>query len=238
MAARPGTCMMMRLFPGNDSRKLHFPMKENIRVVLIEDQRRTREGLASLINSAPGMRVVNQYGSAEEALSRIVADQPDVILTDLGLPGQSGIELCGQLRERLPATPILVLTVHGEDRHVFDALCSGACGYLLKDVEPLRLLAAIRELQSGGAPMSPEVARRVVLMFQKFAPPKAESQLSPRELEVLQLLAEGRSYKTCADRLAVSHDTIRFHVRNIYERLHVHSKSEAVMKAVKSGWIR
>lgn len=207
-------------------------------MALIEDQRRTREGLASLINGSPGMCVVGQYSSAEEALPRIVAARPDVILTDLGLPGQSGIELCSALRDLLPGTPILVLTVHGEDRSVFDALCSGACGYLLKDVEPLRLLAAIRELRAGGAPMSPDVARRVVLMFRKFAPPKADSQLSERELEVLQLLAEGHSYKTCAERLSVSHDTIRFHIRNIYERLHVHSKSEAVIKALKSGWIR
>lgn len=214
-------------------------MKDEIRVVLVEDQRRTREGLVALINGSPGMRVVGQYGSGEEALLRAAMDNPDVILTDLGLPGMSGIELVGRLRELLPGTPILVLTVHGEDRHVFDALCTGACGYLLKDVEPSRLLASIREMHAGGAPMSPEVARRVVLMFQKFAPPITEqNQLSAREMDVLQLLAEGHSYKTCADRLSVSHDTIRFHVRNIYDRLHVHSKSEAVIKALKSGWIK
>jgi DNA-binding NarL/FixJ family response regulator len=214
-------------------------VKDEIRVVLVEDQRRTREGLVALINGSPGMRVVGQYGSGEEALLRAAMDSPDVILTDLGLPGMSGIELVGRLRELLPGTPILILTVHGEDRHVFDALCAGACGYLLKDVEPARLLGSIREMHAGGAPMSPEVARRVVLMFQKFAPPITEqNQLSAREMGVLQLLAEGHSYKTCADRLAVSHDTIRFHVRNIYERLHVHSKSEAVIKALKSGWIK
>jgi DNA-binding NarL/FixJ family response regulator len=214
-------------------------VEKEIRVVLVEDQRRTREGLVALINGSPGMRVVGQYGSGEEALLRARMDNPDVILTDLGLPGMSGIDLVGQLRELLPGVPILVLTVHGEDRHVFDALCTGACGYLLKDVEPARLVASIREMHDGGAPMSPEVARRVVLMFQKFTPPKTEqSQLSAREMDVLQLLAEGHSYKTCADRLFVSHDTIRFHVRNIYECLHVHSKSEAVIKALKSGWIK
>jgi DNA-binding NarL/FixJ family response regulator len=214
-------------------------VKDEIRVVLVEDQRRTREGLVALISGSPGMRVVGQYGSGEEALLRAAMDNPNVILTDLGLPGMSGIELVGRLRELLPRTPILVLTVHGEDRHVFDALCTGASGYLLKDVEPARLLASIREMHAGGAPMSPEVARRVVLMFQKFAPPITEqNQLSVREMDVLQLLAEGHSYKECADRLTVSHDTIRFHVRNIYERLHVHSKSEAVIKALKSGWIK
>jgi DNA-binding NarL/FixJ family response regulator len=198
-----------------------------------------REGLATLIDGSPGMAVAGQYASAEEALRGIAAAGPDVILTDLGLPGMSGIELVGRLHGSLPKVPILVLTVYGEDRHVFDALCNGAVGYLLKDVEPARLLAAIRELYAGGAPMSPEVARRVVLMFQKFAPSTVEQTcLSERELEVLQLLAQGHSYKTCADRLAISHDTIRFHVRNIYDRLHVHSKSEAVIKALKSGWIQ
>jgi DNA-binding NarL/FixJ family response regulator len=213
-------------------------MAENIRVVLIEDHRSTREGLAQLIGGSPGFSVAGRYGSGEEALQQIAADHPDVVLTDIGLPGMSGIEVVARIRELLPRTPILVLTVHGEDQHVFDALCSGACGYLLKDVPPVRLLEAIRELHAGGAPMSPEIARRVVLMFQKFAPiQKAESKLSARQLEVLQLLAEGHSYKGCADRLAVSIDTVRFHVRQIYEQLHVHSKSEAVRKALKSGWI-
>jgi DNA-binding NarL/FixJ family response regulator len=155
---------------------------ETIRVVLVEDQRRTREGLVSLLNGSMGMQVVGQYGSAEDALTGITADRPHVILTDLGLPGMNGIELVERLRDLLPSVPILVLTVHSEDRHVFDALCSGACGYLLKDVEPARLLAAIRELYDGGAPMSPEVARRVVLMFQKFVPPRTGlNQLSDRE---------------------------------------------------------
>jgi DNA-binding NarL/FixJ family response regulator len=229
--------MLMQLFRGVESPTLLIRVG-GIRVVLIEDQRRTREGLVSLISGSPGMQVVGQYESGEAALARAVADRPDVVLSDLGLPDISGIEVVSQLRELLPDTPILVLTIHGEDQYVFDALCAGACGYLLKDVEPARLLTAIRELHAGGAPMSPEVARRVVLMFQKFAPPKPDAQqLSKREVEVLQLLAEGHSYKTTADKLNVSVDAIRFHVRNIYDQLHVHSKSEAVVKALKSGWI-
>jgi DNA-binding NarL/FixJ family response regulator len=212
---------------------------EPIRVVLIEDQRQTREGLAALIGGSTGMQVVARYGSGEEALADIAARRPDVVLTDLGLPGIQGVEVVASLHRLLPTSPILVLTVHGEDHYVFDALCAGACGYLLKDIEPARLLAAIREVHQGGAPMSPEVARRVVSMFQRFASPRTEqSCLSERELEVLGLLAEGHSYKTCADRLAVSIDTIRFHVRRIYERLHVHSRSEAVIKAMRGGWIR
>jgi len=185
------------------------------------------------------MEVAGQYRSGEEALKEIKAARPEVVLTDLGLPGMSGIEFVSHLRELLPGVPILVLTVHGEDQHVFDALCAGACGYLLKDIEPARLIAAIREVRSGGAPMSPEIARRVVSMFQKLAlPTSIDSGLSARELEVLNLLAEGDSYKTCAGRLGVSIDTVRFHVRRIYERLHVHTKSAAVSKAIRSRWIR
>lgn len=185
------------------------------------------------------MQVVGQHGSAESALARVVADNPDVVLTDLGLPGMSGVEFCGALRELLPRLPILVLTIYDEDRHVFEALCMGACGYLLKDVEPADLLASIREICDGGAPMSPEIARRVVMMFRKFTPVKtAASKLSSRESEVLQLLADGHSYRSCAERLNVSHDTVRFHVRNIYDCLHVHSKSEAIMRAFRDGLIR
>jgi len=212
---------------------------DSIRIVIVEDQRRTREGLAALVGGSAGMEVVAQYRSGEEALSGIASMQPAVVLVDLGLPGMSGTEVVARIRELLPGIPVLVLTVHGEDQHIFDSLCAGACGYLLKDIEPARLLAAIREVHSGGAPMSPEIARRVVSMFQKFASPKSEdSRLSARELEVLNLLAEGDSYKACADRLAISIDTVRFYVRRIYDRLHVHSRSAAVSKAMRHGWIR
>jgi DNA-binding NarL/FixJ family response regulator len=229
--------MLMQLSRRADFRKL-LVVNQAIRVVLIEDQRRTREGLVSLINGSPGMLTAGHYGSAEEALLRIAADRPDVVLSDLGLPGMSGIELVRKIHEMLPQVPILVLTIHGEDRNVFNALCAGACGYLLKDIEPPRLVESIRQLHAGGAPMSPEVARRVVLMFQKLVPPQAgQPRLSERELEVLQLLADGSSYKACAHRLCISIDTVRFHVRNIYGQLHVHSKSEAVLKALKSGWV-
>ncbi|HTS25059.1 MAG TPA: response regulator transcription factor [Bryobacteraceae bacterium] len=214
-------------------------MADSIRIVIVEDQRRTREGLAALVGGSAGMEVVAQYRSGEEALSGIASMQPAVVLVDLGLPGMSGTEVVARIRELLPGIPVLVLTVHGEDQHIFDSLCAGACGYLLKDIEPARLLAAIREVHSGGAPMSPEIARRVVSMFQKFASPKSEdSRLSARELEVLNLLAEGDSYKACADRLAISIDTVRFYVRRIYDRLHVHSRSAAVSKAMRHGWIR
>lgn len=213
-------------------------MTEPIRVAIVEDRKQTREGLAALIDGTPGYRTVGSYGSMEEALPRVKAAPPEVMLMDVGLPGMSGIEGVRVLKERLPDLQILILTVYGDDDHVFEAICAGAHGYLVKDTPPDRLLEAIRELRTGGAPMSPEVARKVVTMFQKIAPPRSEDhRLSARELEVLKLLAEGHSYKTAAARLAVSLDTVRFHVRNIYEKLHVHSKSEAVVKALRSGML-
>lgn len=213
-------------------------MADQIRVVLIEDQRGTREGLTQLINGSPGFIVSGRYASGEEALRKMIADRPDVVLTDLGLPGISGIDIVAWVRETLPHVPVLILTVHGEDDHVCDALRLGACGYLLKDVPPARLIEALREVKEGGAPMSPEIARRVLKMFRTFAPSeRGLAELSSRELQVLGLLAEGHSYKGCAEQLTISLDTVRFHVRQIYAHLHVHSKSEAVRKAMRLGWI-
>ena len=208
-------------------------MPQPIRVVLIEDQRQTREGLAALIGGSPGMLVVARYASGEEALAQVADQHPDVILTDLGLPGIQGVDVVASLRRLLPHTPILVLTVHGEDHYVFDALCAGAFGYLLKDVEPARLLAAIQEVHLGGAPMSPEVARRVITLFREIRPPeRADYQLTPHETRLLKLFVEGHIYKTAAVELGVSVNTINFHVRNIYEKLQVHTRSEAVAKAL------
>jgi len=214
-------------------------MSTDIKVAIVEDQRRTREGLASLIGGMAGYRVTDGFGSVEEALIKLEWELPDVVLMDIKLPGVSGIEGMRRLKERRPALPILMLTVYSDDESVFEAICAGASGYLLKDTPPTRLLEAIRELHDGGAPMSPEIARKVVRMFQKIAPPKQEEhQLSAREIEVLRLLADGHSYKTAAVALNLSQDTVRFHVRNIYEKLHVHSKSEAVLKAFRQGILR
>ncbi len=211
-------------------------MPVTIKIAVVEDQRQTREGLATLLDGTPGFRTIGRFASMEEALARIEQEPPQVVLLDLGLPGMSGIEGVRQLKARLPAVQILVLTVYADDDHVFEAICAGASGYLLKDTPPARLLDSIRELQEGGAPMSPEIARKVVSTFRRIAPPRdGPEQLSPRELETLKLLTEGHSYKTAAVALGVSVDTVRFHVRNIYEKLHVHSKSEAVVKALRSG---
>jgi DNA-binding NarL/FixJ family response regulator len=214
-------------------------MPPTLKVAIIEDQRETREGLATLIDATAGFQMVGAWRSMEEALSRLDGTAPDVVLADIGLPGMSGIDGVRHLKSRWPAVEIVVLTIYDDNDNVFEAICAGASGYLLKDLPPARLLYAIREAAGGGAPMSPGIARKVVKMFQTSVPRKTDDAgLTGRELEVLQLLAEGHSYKTAADALFVSLDTLRFHVRNIYEKLHVHSKSDAVLKAVRSGLVR
>ncbi len=214
-------------------------MLKEITVAIIEDQKQTREGLAMLIDGTAGYRTVGKFASMEEALAKLEWYPPDVVLVDIGLPGMSGIEGVRQIKARWPSLHILMLTVYADDDHIFEAICAGACGYLLKDTPPPKLLEAIGEACGGGAPMSPDVARKVVAMFQEIVTPrKEEHRLTPRELEVLKLLADGHSYKTAANALSLSLDTIRFHIRNIYEKLYVHSKSEAVLKALRSGLLR
>ncbi|HEX7085938.1 MAG TPA: response regulator transcription factor [Vicinamibacterales bacterium] len=211
-------------------------MSESISVLIVEDQRALRDGLSRLVDGTAGYRVVGSFESMEAALAARLAAEPDVALLDVQLPGMSGIAGVEHLRRRYPKVQVLMLTVYGDNDRVFEAICAGASGYLLKDTPPARLLEAIRELVNGGAPMSPEIARKVVTMFQRVAPPRNTSyHLSPRETQTLRLLADGHSYKTAAAALDVSPDTIRFHIRNIYEKLHVHSKSEAVLKAFRSG---
>ena len=177
----------------------------------------------------------------ERALDHLAstADTPDVALMDIGLPGMSGIDGVRLIRERHPAIMPLVLTVYEDDRRIFDALCAGACGYLLKKTPPAQLLAGIRDVVDGGAPMSPEVARRVIAIFREIRPPDlAEHHLTPHEIRLLTLLVEGHNYKTAATELGVTVHTISFHLRSIYGKLHVHTKTEAVAKALRHGLIR
>ena len=209
-----------------------------LRVVIIEDLREVREGLKMLINGTPGFHCMNSYRTMEEALARITHQTQDVILTDLGLPGMSGIEGIRILRERHPDVPILALTVYDNDDKVFDALCAGASGYLLKNTPPARLLESLTEVVGGGAPMSPEVARRVIKLFREFSPPeRASYHLTPQETELLKLLVEGHHYKTAARQMNITTNTIYFHLKNIYAKLQVHSKSEAVAKALRERLI-
>ena len=206
-----------------------------IRVAIIEDSREVREGLAALINGTRGFSCSNSYYSMEAALAGIsLQKHPDVILTDIGLPGMSGIEGIEILRERYPQVPIVALTVYDNDEKVFNALCAGASGYLLKTTPPARLLESIREVIDGGAPMSPEVARRVVRLFREFRPPEtADYRLTPQETELLKLLLEGHHKKTAAREMGISTNTVSFHLKNIYSKLQVHSKTEAVAKALR-----
>lgn len=205
-----------------------------IAVAIVEDLRDLREGLAVLVNGTPGFRCSGAYGTIEEALEAIDAALPDVVVTDLGLPGMSGTEGIKIVRERHPDLPVIALTVHDEDEEVFRALCAGACGYLLKTTPPARLLESVREVVEGGAPMSPQVARRVVKLFREFRPPeRAECRLTPQEKELLRLLVEGHHYKTAAEAMGISKNTVSFHMRNVYAKLEVHSKSEAVARALR-----
>jgi DNA-binding NarL/FixJ family response regulator len=209
-----------------------------IAVAVIEDQPDIREGLGVLIDGSAGYRCTGRYRTMEEAMADLTHRRPRVVLVDLGLPGLSGIEGIRLLKERDPALLLLVLTIHDDDARIFDALCAGASGYLLKNTSPARLIASIQEAVDGGAPMSPEVASRVLLLFRTFRPRgQADQQLTPHELRLLTLLVEGHSYKSAATELSVTVHTISFHLRHIYEKLQVHSKSEAVAKALRSRLI-
>ena len=207
---------------------------QTIKVAIIEDRREIRDGLAMLINGTQGFKCTGSYRSMEDALPRIGTDLPDVALCDIGLPGMSGIEGMRILKEKFPALLLLMLTIYDDDERIFDALCAGACGYLLKKTPPAKLLEGLREAVDGGSPMSPEVARRVIALFRDIRPPeRADYELTPHETRLLKLLVEGHNYKTAALELHVSINTISFHMRHIYEKLQVHSKSEAVAKALR-----
>jgi len=207
---------------------------KTIRVAIVEDRKDIREGLTMLINGTPGFRCINSFRSMEDALEKIPVELPDVVLCDIGLPGMSGIEGIRILKERCPKQLMLMLTVYDDDDRIFEALCAGASGYLLKKTPPAKLLEGLREAVEGGAPMSPEVARRVITLFRTIKPPaKADYDLTPHETRILKLLVEGYNYKTAAAELGVSINTISFHMRHIYEKLQVHSKSEAVAKALR-----
>ncbi len=209
-----------------------------IHVAIIEDLREVREGLAALVAGTSGFHCAGSYASMEAALAGIADSPPDLILADLGLPGMPGIEGIGILHQRLPEVPILALTIYDNDDKVFDALCAGASGYLLKNTSPARLIESLQEAAAGGAPMSPEVAQRVVRLFREFRPAERSScQLTPQETELLRLLVEGHYKKTAAHELGISVNTVSFHLKNIYTKLQVHSKSEAVAKALRQRLI-
>ncbi len=210
-----------------------------IRVAIIEDLKDVRAGLAVLIGAAEGFSCTAAYGSMEEGLAGIRAGPPDVALVDLGLPGMSGIDGIRVLNREFPRLPLIVLTVYQDDERIFNALCAGARGYLLKKTPAAQLVQAIWEVIEGGAPMSPDVARKVVELFRKFEPVAPQGHdLTPHELRLLRLLIDGHNYRTAAAELAVSVNTVSFHIRHIYDKLQVHSKSAAVAKALRMGLAR
>src|SRR5262245_58758966 len=224
--------------PASGTMDSSLPISRPVRVAIIEDHPEFREYLAALINGTEGLKCTGSFRSVEDALARIAENLPDVVLIDIGLPGMSGIEGIGVLKERHPGILLLTLTVYDDDERIFDALCAGASGYLLKKTQPARLVESLREAAQGGAPMSPEVARRVIRLFREVRPPqRADYNLTPHEVRILKLLVEGHNYKTAATKLGVAPTTINFHLQNIYQKLQVHSKTEAVAKALRNRLI-
>lgn len=205
-----------------------------IRAAIVEDQPKIREGLASLLEFTPGFTCAGSYRSMEEALHRIPHNLPDVVLSDIGLPGMNGIDGIRLLKEKFPQLTVLMLSVYDDDERIFDAICAGASGYLLKRTPPAKLLECLKEAVAGGSPMSPEVASRVLKLFREIRPPeKVDYDLTPHELRLLKLLVEGHNYNTAAKATKNSVNTVKFYIKRIYEKLQVHSKSEAVAKALR-----
>jgi len=203
----------------------------SISVSIVEDDAQVRASLGRLIDGSPGYRCVSQHPSAEDALQEIPKIKPDVTLMDINLPGINGVECVRRLKPKLPGTQIIMLTVYQNTEHIFNALAAGATGYLLKQTPPDELLAAIRNVYEGGSPMSSHIARKIVQSFQRpGSPARAEENLSPREAQVLDLLAKGYLYKEIAETMKVTYATVHTHIRHIYEKLHVRSRTEAVAK--------
>jgi DNA-binding NarL/FixJ family response regulator len=210
-----------------------------IPIAIIEDQRDIREGLRELIDSVEGFRCSAAFNSVEEMLPEIGKDLPQVVLMDLELPGKSGIEGIRFLKERYPRLVLVALTVFDDDRRIFEAICAGASGYLLKKTPAPRLIDGIRDAAAGGSPVSPEIAARVIALYRETRPALVEEHdLTPHEMRVLKLLVDGHNYKTAAVELSVSVNTISFHMRRIYDKLHVHTKADAVAKALRKQIVR
>jgi DNA-binding NarL/FixJ family response regulator len=204
---------------------------ESIRVSIVEDDARVRVSFCRLVDQAPGFSCVSQHSSAEAALDALAAVRPHVILMDINLPGMSGVECIHAVKTLLPDVQIVMLTVYEDTDLIFGALSAGATGYLLKRTPPDELLRGIRDVHRGGSPMTSHIARKVVQFLRQTPPPgSAEDALSPREREVLDYLSRGYLYKEIAAELALSYDTVHTYVRRIYEKLQVHSRTEAVAK--------
>jgi len=202
-----------------------------IQIAIVEDDRGLRESLAALINRAPRLRCVAEYAKAESALVGIPQIQPTAALVDINLPGMSGIELVAQLKVKMPKLQLMMITMYEDCDQIFASLQAGATGYLLKRSQPDEIIQAVEQLISGGSPMSPEIARKVVTFFHKSPSAKSEvEQLTKRETEIISQLAKGYMYKEIADNMGISMETVRTHLQHIYGKLQVHSRTEAVVK--------
>ncbi len=212
-----------------------------IEVVIVEDNPIIREGLEALINGTEGYCCLAAFYDCETLLEKLSTVAPDIVLMDIVLPGMNGIEGVRHVKAKYPDVEVLMLTVYEDSDRIFEALCAGASGYLSKKTPPARLLEALREVYEGGSPMSSQIARKVVHLFRQKTMRKSvqnsDISLTGREREILQGLAEGNTYQAIALNLHISIDTVRFHIRNIYRKLHAHSESEAVAKALKSGFL-
>jgi DNA-binding NarL/FixJ family response regulator len=209
----------------------------SIRVVIFEDNLLLRESLYQLINGSPGLICVGAFANCDDIIFNLKKTAPDVVLMDIKMPGKDGIEGVKIIKEHFPETRIVMQTVVEDDDKIFASICNGASGYLLKNTTPARLLQAIVEVNEGGAPMTPAIAEKVLQKFRRQSPASSGelNDLSSREKEILECLVEGMSYKMIATSCKISIDTVRFHIRHIYEKLHVSSKSEAVAKALRKN---
>ena len=213
-------------------------MTESIQVWLIEDHKTYGERLARALNRLDGITCTHRFTACEDALAALPAQpSPHVVLLDVGLPGMSGIEGIAPLRELAPHTAVVILTVFEDDKKIFDAICAGAAGYLLKTSSNEEIAAAIRSAAAGGSPINPRIARRVLEMFSKANPPQKDYGLTQRETEILQLLVQGQTIKEAAAQLAIGFYTADEYIRSVYEKLQVRSRGSAVAKAVKEGLV-
>jgi DNA-binding NarL/FixJ family response regulator len=205
--------------------------QKQISVCIVEDDAGTREKLMAVLEGALSLRGLHAYADGEAALRGIPAEVPDVVLMDINLPGMSGIQCVAQLKARLPKVQVLMLTTYEDSKLIFDSLRAGASGYLLKNMAPAELVQAVEQVQAGGSPMSMAIARKVVNHFQQIQQPASEvDRLTRREQEILALLAKGYLYKEIADQLGISTGTVRVHLHTVYEKLHVQSRTQAVVK--------
>ena len=214
-------------------------MSASISVSIFEDHEGLREALSALVQQAPGYHLAGAYAHANDLESTLAQALPDMILMDISMPGRSGIEAVKQIRQEYPDLPVLMLTVFEDDDHIFEALCAGASGYLLKNTPPERLLQAIQETMEGGSPMTPVIARRALSLFRQLAsePDRPDYHLTPKETEVLGHLVQGLSYKMIGAAMDIGYETVRSHMKAIYEKLHVVSMTEAVAKAIREGLV-